>query len=57
MISELPEHQSKQVIPAGEMFHVFVTTIFGYNAIELTPIEERNQLSENVFILEHLLSD
>ena len=39
------------------MLHVFVSFILGYNSIELTPVEKRDQLSENIFILEHRLAD
>lgn len=43
----------KQLIPAGKVFDVFVTIVLGNNSIELTSVEERNQLSEDEFILKH----
>jgi len=45
------------LIPAGKMLHIFVTIILGYNAVKLTSIQKRSQLSKNVFVLEHILSN
>jgi len=56
-IGELAEHQNKELIPAAEMLHIFVPFILGDNTIELIPIKKRDRLSENVFILKHILSD
>ena len=39
------------------MLHIFVTIILGYNAVKLTSIQKRSQLSKNVFVLEHILSN
>jgi hypothetical protein len=39
------------------MLDVFVSFILGYNPIELAPVEKGDQLSENIFILEHRLAD
>ncbi|SJN44042.1 hypothetical protein FM107_12685 [Sphingobacterium sp. JB170] len=38
------------------MFHVLVAVILGYDTIELTAVEKRGQLGENIFILKHRLS-
>ena len=52
------DRTSKQAVdPTGEVFHVFIAIILGYNTIELTSIQERSQLSENECILEHMQSD
>jgi len=56
-VGKLSEHQSKQLVPAGEVLHILVAIILGYDTIELTAVEKRGQLSENVFILKHRLSD
>ena len=45
------------VLPAGKMLHIVVTIILGYNAVKLTSIQKRSQLSKNVFVLEHILSN
>ena len=39
------------------MLHIFVAIILGNNAVKLTSIQKRSQLSKNVFVLEHMLSD
>jgi len=54
---KLSEHQSKQLVPAGEVLHIPVAMILGYDTIELTAVEKRSQLGENIFILKHRLSD
>ena len=37
-IRKLIEHQSKWLIPASEVLHIFVTIILTYNVVELIPI-------------------
>ncbi len=39
------------------MLHIFVALILGYNTVELTAVEKRDQLGENIFILKHRMSD
>ncbi len=56
-VGKLSEHQSKQLVPAGEVLHIPVAMILGYDTIELTAVEKRSQLGENIFILKHRLSD
>src|SRR5690606_8355198 len=54
-VGKLSEHQSKQLVPAGEVLHILVAMILGYDTIELTTVEKRGQ--KNIFILKHRLSD
>jgi len=56
-VGKLSEHQCKQLVPAGEVLHILVAIILGYDTIELTAVEKRGQLGENIFILKHRLSD
>jgi hypothetical protein len=56
-VGKLTEHQGKQLVPTGEVLHIFVAIILGYDAIELTAVEKPDQLGENIFILKHRLSD
>ena len=53
-VTELPEHQSKKLVPAGEMFDILVATIFAGEIIEVIPIEERCYLRKDKLILKHI---
>ena len=52
-IAQLPEHHSKQLIPAGELLHVAITIILANKVIELCSVQKSGKLSEYVFILVH----
>jgi len=42
-------HQRKELVPTCKVLYVFVTSILSDEIIEVIPIKECNQLSENVF--------
>ena len=52
-IAQLPEHHSKQLIPASELLHVAITIILANEIVELGSVQESGKLSEYVFILVH----
>ena len=39
-VTELSEHQSKKLVPAGEMLDITVTVIFASEIIEVIPIKK-----------------
>jgi|TARA_R110000796_G_scaffold72010_2_gene163245 hypothetical protein len=43
-IGELAEHQSEQLVPAGEVLHIFIPPIGTNNIIELISIQKGNKL-------------
>ena len=43
-IGELAEHQSEQLVPAGEVLHIFIPPIGTNNIIELVSIQKGNKL-------------
>lgn len=51
-IRKLVKHQSKWLIPVSEMLN-----IFSNNAVKLTWVQKRSQLSIIVFVLEYMPSD
>ena len=53
-VSELSVHQSKELVPAGEMFDILVTIIFGSQTIKLATIEKRGKLREHELVLIHM---
>ena len=53
---KLAEHQGKQLVPAGEVLHIFVTLIDANNVIELISIQKGNKLRENEFVFVHCKS-
>jgi hypothetical protein len=40
-IAQLAKHQRKELVPTCEMLHIFISTIFGNDAVEHTPVKER----------------
>jgi hypothetical protein len=50
----LTKHQNKQLVPTGEMLYILVAPILADKAVEVVSIQERNELSENEFIMEHI---
>ena len=48
-VAQLPEHHDEQLIPASEMFHVFVSFVFHYNSIKDSLRQEIYELGENIF--------
>ena len=55
-IRELTEHQGEQLVPADEVFHIFVPLMGTDNIIELIPIQKGNKLRENEFVFMHCKS-
>jgi hypothetical protein len=53
-ITQLSEHQRKELVPTCEVLHVFVATILADKVVEVIPIEKCYQLSENVLVLIHM---
>ena len=53
-IAQLTKHQCKELVPTSEMLHVFITSIFTNEIVEVIPVKERNQLSEDVLVLIHM---
>ena len=53
-VTELPEHQCGQLVPAGKMFDILVTIIFGSQTIKLATIEKRGKLREHELVLIHM---
>ena len=39
-VTELTEHQSKKLVPAGEVLDILVTIIFASEIIEVIPIKK-----------------
>ena len=48
-IAKLTKHQRQQLVPTSEMLDILVTVILADEVIEVIPIKEIYQLSENVF--------
>jgi hypothetical protein len=55
-ITELSEHQSKEFIPASEVFDILVTIILADKIVEAIPIKECRQQNEYELVLEHMQS-
>ena len=53
-VAELSEHQSKKLVPAGEMLDITVTVILVNKTAELVIVQKLYQLSEYIFVLVHL---
>ena len=53
-ITQLSEHQRKELVPTCEVLHIFVACILANKVIEVIPIEKCYQLSENVLVLIHM---
>ena len=53
-VTELSEHQSKKLVPAGEMLDITVTVILVNKTAELVIVQKLYQLSEYIFVLVHL---
>ena len=53
-VTELSEHQSKELIPAGEMLDITVTVILVNKTAELVIVQKLYQLGEYIFVLVHL---
>ena len=53
-ITQLSEHQCKELVPTCEVLHVFVATILADKVVEVIPIEKCYQLSENGLVLIHM---
>ena len=52
-ITQLAEHHCKQLVPAGEVFHVAIAIILANIVVELSSVQKSGKLSKNVFVLEH----
>jgi len=52
-VTELTEHQRKELIPAGEMLDILVTIVLASKVIEVISVKECYQLGENELIFEH----
>ena len=55
-VTELSEHECHELIPAGEVLDISITSILANKIIEVISIEKRCQLYENEFVLEHMQS-
>jgi len=53
-IRQLTKHQSKQLVPTSEMFHIFVAIILSNDVVKFVPIQESDKLSEDEFIFMHM---
>ena len=53
-VAELSEHQSKKLVPAGEMLDITVTVILVNKTAELVIVQKLYQLGEYIFVLVHL---
>ena len=53
-VAELPEHQSKELIPAGEMLDIMVSIVLVNKTAELVIVQKLYQLGEYIFVLVHL---
>ena len=49
-VAQLAKHQRKELVPTCEVLHIFVTSIFANEIIEVIPVEKSYQLSENVLV-------
>ena len=47
-IAQLAKHHGKQLVPACEVFHIFVPSILTDEIIEVVPVKEYCQLGENI---------
>ena len=56
-VAQLPEHHDKQLVPACEMLHVFVSFVFHYNSIKDSLRQEIYELGENIFSGVHRMTD
>ena len=56
-VTELSEHQSKELIPAGKMLDITVTVILVNKTAELVIVQKLYQLSEYIFVLVHLTAN
>ena len=53
-ITQLSKHQRKELVPTCEVLHVFVAGILANEVVEVIPIKECYQLSEDVLVLIHM---
>lgn len=53
-IGQLSEHHHQQLIPASEVFHIVIATVFCDDTTKLVVIQEFNQLSKNIFVIIHM---
>ena len=56
-IGKLSKHHRKELVPARQVLDIFVAIVLCNDAVKLTSIEERNQLSKNKLVLEQNLSE
>jgi hypothetical protein len=56
-VGKLSKHHRKELLPTSQVLDIFVAIVLCNDAVKLTSIEERNQLSKNKLILEHKLSE
>ena len=52
-ITQLSEHQRKQLVPTGEVLHIAIAIILANMVVKLSPVQKSGKLSKNVFALEH----
>lgn len=52
-VAELPEHQCKKLVPAGEMLDITVPIILVNKATELVIVQKLYQLGEYIFVFIH----
>ncbi len=53
-VAELPEHQSKKLVPAGEMLDITVPIVLVNKTTELVIVQKLYQLGEYIFVFVHL---
>ena len=53
-VAQLPEHQSKKLIPASKMLNILVAIILLYDTEKLVVVQKLNHLGENVFVFIHI---
>ena len=53
-IAQLAKHQREELVPTSEVLHIFITSIFTNEVVEVIPIKECNQLSKDVLVLIHM---
>ena len=53
-VTELSEHQSKKLIPAGVMLDIMVSIVLVNKTAELVIVQKLYQLGEYIFVFVHL---
>ncbi len=53
-VTELSKHQSKELIPAGEMLDIMVSIVLVNKTAELVIVQKLYQLGEYIFVFVHL---